>query len=99
MGLDSAFRKLEIEAVTAAYRHAKGSRVFFLDNEGTLAPDLRALYSRVSNTVEAQDVHNLQSHGERKEVKIIDNYVDVEEKCDLIYLKRNFKWCSMRSGL
>ncbi|CAD7976959.1 unnamed protein product [Amoebophrya sp. A25] len=46
MSLDAQFRKLETDDVIQSYRTSRTSRVFFLDNEGTLAADLRHLYSR-----------------------------------------------------
>lgn len=43
VALDQHFDKLDIEAVVKAYRTSR-NRVFFLDNEGTLAADIRKLY-------------------------------------------------------
>jgi len=43
LGIDQNFGKLNFSEVVNGYKKAKNLRVFFLDNEGTLAPDLRNL--------------------------------------------------------
>lgn len=63
MSLDATFRQLETEDVIHAYRKSRTCRVFFLDNEGTLAPDLRQRFARTTNNLQTDDVSELHSQG------------------------------------
>jgi trehalose 6-phosphate synthase/phosphatase len=59
----SAIPKLNIALVTAAYTQSK-KRVFFFDNEGTLAPNLSRLYRHYGSIPLAQPTNtDLQSRG------------------------------------
>ena len=59
----SAIPKLNISLVTAAYHQSK-KRVFFFDNEGTLAPNLSRLYRHYGSIPLAQPTNtDLQSRG------------------------------------
>lgn len=48
MSMDANFCKLHYDDVITSYKTSRTTRVFFLDNEGTLAPDMRHLYSRAN---------------------------------------------------
>jgi len=63
------FQKLPIEAVCGAYRRAK-NRVFFLDNEGTLAADSRHLYREYG--APKGSVSDLKSRGSPPDEQVLD---------------------------
>ena len=68
--LDATFRRLEIESVTQAYRRARCCRVFLLDNEGTLAPDLRQ--RRVQGAQGSDDAFELNNAGAPPNEAVLD---------------------------
>ncbi|CAD7966741.1 unnamed protein product [Amoebophrya sp. A120] len=63
LSMDSTFAKLMTDDVIHAYRNARGCRVFFLDNEGTLAPNFASRYARAKDHLRLKDVSELQSFG------------------------------------
>lgn len=58
--IDQDFRKLPSESVLTSYRNSK-NRLFFLDNEGTLAADKRKVFREYG--APTKDVSDLKSHG------------------------------------
>jgi len=66
---DRNFVKLPREHVLGAYRSAK-NRVFFLDNEGTLAADTRRLYRKYG--APKGDVADLQSSGSAPRQEVLE---------------------------
>ncbi|CAD7955266.1 unnamed protein product [Amoebophrya sp. A25] len=63
LSLDTAFTKLYTEDVIHAYRTARGCRVFLLDNEGTLAPNLATRFARTQDNLRVREVSELNSYG------------------------------------
>merc|ERR1719478_232967 len=41
--MDCGFRALNVDSVVRDYRQSKGTRLIFLDNEGTVTPDKRSV--------------------------------------------------------
>lgn len=67
--VNSDFRKLSIDEVLSGYRSSK-NRVLFLDNEGTLAADIRHLYREYG--APKGDVSDLKSHGTAPDESVLE---------------------------
>ncbi|CAD7971849.1 unnamed protein product, partial [Amoebophrya sp. A120] len=73
MSLQAGFCKLDTdEVVLHAYRNSRTSRVFFFDNEGTLAPDLRNLYSRTRQQSACSCAEELHSKGAPPRASVLE---------------------------